>query len=262
MSSNYHETISNYANFRIFSETLQAGVLDAVYENAIMDYRESHRGTMVGMTRFRNVVDDMPIMGYGWGNVNRDRIESFHSLLAGHSANYLSRGTFWGTEQRRLLDVYENRYRNPGIGGEDASFCMVSSVPVSYWVRWMLVQESFDEKLVYIARAVPKRWFASGETFGIADAPTRFGVVTYSMQTQNQQVVGSLAVQPNPQSSVKDALYAIRVRSAVKHEQLSDVDVEGGKVVSLFPQNNTVVIKLHKHNIKFNASFSMPSIVA
>ena len=36
---------TNYANFRIFSETLLAGILEPQYELAIMNYRESHRGT-------------------------------------------------------------------------------------------------------------------------------------------------------------------------------------------------------------------------
>ena len=53
---------TNYANFRIFSETLLAGVLDPEYELAIMNFRESHRGTLLGMTRFRDVLDDMPIL--------------------------------------------------------------------------------------------------------------------------------------------------------------------------------------------------------
>ena len=59
--SNQH---TNYANFRIFSETLLAGVLDPKYELAIMNFREARRGTLVGMTRFRDVLDDMPILGY------------------------------------------------------------------------------------------------------------------------------------------------------------------------------------------------------
>ena len=48
---------SNYANFRIFAETLLAGVLDPEYELAIMSFRESHRGTLLGMTRFHGVLD-------------------------------------------------------------------------------------------------------------------------------------------------------------------------------------------------------------
>jgi hypothetical protein len=34
---------------------LLAGVLDPEYELAVMNFRESHRGTLMGMTRFRLV---------------------------------------------------------------------------------------------------------------------------------------------------------------------------------------------------------------
>ena len=76
---------TNYANFRIFSETLLAGVLEERHELAIMTFRESHRGTLLGMTRFRDGLDDMPIVGYGRGSLNHDRLEPFHSTLSGHS---------------------------------------------------------------------------------------------------------------------------------------------------------------------------------
>ena len=91
---------TNYANFRILAETLLAGVLDPQFELAIMSFREAHRGTLLGMTRFRDVLDDMPILGYGAGSLRHDRLYGFHNTLAGHSLNYISRGTYWGTEQR------------------------------------------------------------------------------------------------------------------------------------------------------------------
>ena len=69
-----------------------------------MSYRESHRGTLLGMTRFRDVLDDMPILGYGKASLRHDWLYSFHNTLAGHSLNYLSRGTYAGSEQRAQLD--------------------------------------------------------------------------------------------------------------------------------------------------------------
>merc|ERR1712093_471320 len=95
------DTISQYSNFRFFSETLLASVLEPKYEEAIINFRDTHRGTITGMTRFRDALDDMPILGYGWGLLSHDKVSLFHTLLAGHSANYLSRGSHWGTEQRK-----------------------------------------------------------------------------------------------------------------------------------------------------------------
>jgi len=98
--SNQH---TNYANFRIFSETLLAGVLDDEFELAIMNFREAKRGTLVGMTRFRDVLDDMPILGYGKSSLRHDRLYAFHNTLAGHSMNYISRGTCSRSEQMQQL---------------------------------------------------------------------------------------------------------------------------------------------------------------
>lgn len=98
-------------------------------------------GTLLGMTRFRDVLDDMPILGYGRGALAHDRLYSFHNTLAGHSLNYISRGTFWGTEQRAQLDysvgnrtgILNKRWRNAcGVGGEDCSLCMVSGIASAY----------------------------------------------------------------------------------------------------------------------------------
>ena len=190
--SNQH---TNYANFRIFAETLLAGVLDAEYELGIMTFREAHRGTLLGMTRFRDLLDDMPILGYGRSSLRHDRLQAFHSTLAGHSLNYLSRGTYWGAEQRKQNQgsfghVVDNRYRNDcGIGGEDCSLCMVSAVASAYWVRWMLADAHLDDSVVYVARGAPRRWYQPGSAWGIAHAPTRFGRVTFTMAVHDHDHV-------------------------------------------------------------------------
>lgn len=201
-SSNQH---TNYANFRIFSETLLAGVLEAEYEIGIMQFRESHRGTLLGMTRFRDGLDDMPILGYGRGALAHGRRISFHAVLAGHTLQYLSRGTHWGTEQRQQLSrstssQAQRMYRNNcGISGEvrhttveplnwvqyearsshtfvagirnmetlqDCSLCMVSSIASAYWVRWMLVTADRDASVVYVGQGAPRRWFTASDKPG------------------------------------------------------------------------------------------------
>merc|ERR1712061_810835 len=97
-----------------------------------------------------------------------------------------------GTEQRLQLGVNKNRSRNGGSGGEYGSLCMVSAIPVSMWVRWMLVQEDFDKMSVYLARAAPMSWFQQSEGFGITNTPTRFGLVSYSIQPSELSISGSV----------------------------------------------------------------------
>jgi len=257
MTATYSDYASNYANFRILSETLHADVLDAEYAEGIMNFRESHRGTMTGMTRFRSVIDDMPILGYGWSALSHDRIESFHRTLAGHSANYLSRGTFWGTEQRTQLGQLSNfRSRNGGSGGEYGSLCMVSSIPVSMWVRWMLVQEDFDDDVVFIARAAPIEWFQASEPFGITDAPTRFGLLSYSIQPSASTISGSISLKPHPNAVImKDAVYTVRIPSG-QGRTFSNLDVQGAVMVSHSETKQTVTLQPTQLQFNFTATFS------
>merc|ERR1719343_791953 len=181
-----------------------------------MNYRETHRGTMTGMTRFRTVVDDMPILGYGWSALSHDRVESFHAALAGHSANYLSRGTFWATEQRgQLGGIIDFRIRNAGSGGETGSLCMVSAVSPAFWIRWMLVQEDLDDARVFIARGAKRSWYQDS-SFGISEAPTRFGLVTYSFTPSSSGVSGTISFKPNPgvvAAKVVTPEFSVRIRA-------------------------------------------------
>ena len=53
--------LSNFAaNFRYFSEMLSAQFLGGEIDEALNEFRESHSGTLSGMTRFRDHLDDMP----------------------------------------------------------------------------------------------------------------------------------------------------------------------------------------------------------
>ena len=51
MSGDYEDKQASYSNFRFYSETLLASVLAPEYEQGIVDYRESHSGMVMGMTR-------------------------------------------------------------------------------------------------------------------------------------------------------------------------------------------------------------------
>eukprot|EP01043_Picozoa_sp_COSAG02_P024394 COSAG02_NODE_1331_length_13215_cov_3.173058_3_plen_512_part_00 len=49
-----------YSGFRYYSEMLSSGVLNATVSNAVNDFREAHTGTLSGMTRYSDHLDDMP----------------------------------------------------------------------------------------------------------------------------------------------------------------------------------------------------------
>jgi len=212
----------------------------------------------MGMTRFRDVLDDMPIVGYGWSALFHNRLQYFHTLLAGHAANYLSRGTYWGTEQRAQVPVIPGQTtRNGGTGGEHGSLCMVSAISTSMWIRWMLVQDDPDENVVYLARGAPRRWYQQDQPFGISDAPTRFGLVSYSLKARpGPQIFGSVQLRPNPGTipSKLNFQVAVHVRSPDSNLVLKDVKVSGATLITLHTNNETVVFSSGS-SFSFNASF-------
>ena len=143
--------------------------------------------------------------------------------------------------------VVNRRYRNDcGEGGEDCSLCMVSGVAGSYWTRWMLLSESKDGAVVYVARGAPRRWYASGgELFGIAGGPTRFGKVHYAMRVAGGAVAGSVRLEPRPGGVAAVPLVAVKLRAEARGRPLSGaVVLEGGRVVAWHAANETAVVEL------------------
>ena len=57
------DTVSSYSNFRYYSEMLSAGFMAPGVAGALMNFREAHGGTLSGMTRFTDHLDDMPAIG-------------------------------------------------------------------------------------------------------------------------------------------------------------------------------------------------------
>ena len=194
----------------------------------------------------------------GKGSINHDRLGPFHRTLAGHSLNYITRGTYWGTEQRQQTQApmvvgpgsSPQKYRNNcGIGGEDCSLCMVSSIAPAYWIRWMILSESADEDIAYLARGAPRRWYKQTQPFGISQAPTRFGQITYTMQVQpDGSVRGSVRLLARPGvAKSSPPLVTVKIRSAdASKPLLGTVTLEGTgtELVAWHAKNETAVIKL------------------
>jgi hypothetical protein len=62
----------------------------------------------------------------------------------------------------------------------------------------MLVFEDGDEDTLYLGRALPRKWIASGKPIGIEGAPTRWGRVDFSLASRGEsQLVASAAIRGN-----------------------------------------------------------------
>merc|ERR1711884_251998 len=143
---------------------------------------------------------------------------------------------------------------------------MVSAIPVSMWTRWLLVQEDRDLPLVRIAGGAPARWYAGKQPFGISNAPTRFGLVSYSLKpTASGDIQGWVSLQQLPRSTKTntDMLFHVRLLAATSDGILSKVIVQGkASLVALHADNNTAVISPDSSTSSFNisASFTHKSV--
>jgi hypothetical protein len=173
------DTVSEYSNFRYYSEMLSSGALDSEAATALMAFRESNGGCLSGMTRYSDHLDDMPAIGYARAGIASDRIQEYLLLLYGHAANYQGRGSFFTTEQQSLYQDTANPNWRASLGEIQASFCTPSQMLVSSMTAMQVVSESRDTEEIWLARAAPRRWYAAG--FGVANGPTRYGNVTYAV---------------------------------------------------------------------------------
>ena len=178
-----------------------------------------------------------------------------------------------------VLLVLRCRYRNDcGVGGEDCSLCMVSSVASAYWIRWMLVAAADDSDTIHLARGAPRRWYlppaadtaddttddttdtnstaANPRAWGITKAPTRLGQATFtigvnvvdgSKGAKGAGLAGSVSISPNYSGGVVRATrVTVKLRSRTAATPLTAVTVTGGAVTleGWFPGNETALFRL------------------
>lgn len=178
-------TLAEYSNFRYFSELLGADVLPLQWSVGLQTFRENTFGTVSGITRWSDHLDDMPSSYYLAAALRDDRLTRFFLLQYGHMANYMGRGTFTATEQLPIgpdANGFSRDYLWSYLeGGIDE--CVPSIMLPAIATRWQLVLERYDTNTIWLAKGAPRRW-ASPKTGGyqVSNAATRFGWVTLAVQ--------------------------------------------------------------------------------
>ena len=171
---------------RPYAELLQADILPPNLANLVIDCMRAHGATTLGVVAnvWRFVPDGREILGfisYGYAQtlLRLDRIEEFLLFLYAHRYHAHTRGSWTAGEVT-------------GITGDSGTYCVPAQQTIPLLVRWMLVLEDSDDEILYLAKGVPREWVASGKPIEIAQAPTRWGRVSFSLVTkpQDKSVVG------------------------------------------------------------------------
>ena len=159
---------------RAYAELLQADVLPADLAHLVIDCLRGHGGTTLGIVS--NIWKPSPeardILGFiSYGHAQQllrlDRIEEYLLFLYAHRYQAHTRGSWTAGEVA-------------GITGGMPLFCMPAQMTVPLLLRWILAFDQGDE--LFLARALPRDWLASGKPIAAEGLPTPWGRVGLELQ--------------------------------------------------------------------------------
>jgi len=159
--------LASYTNYRYWPEMLSSGLLPPELRDAIINYRTAHGGEVAGTTRLEDVLDDWPYSHYAWGLLDAGQIAHYLLGFYGHWALHQTPGTFTAYESVAI--------KGAGTRSYSSDYCVPAQLVEPQMVRWMLAWVPWDSHDLWLARAVPQEWFASG--FSASRIPTRWGAM-------------------------------------------------------------------------------------
>lgn len=175
---------------RAYTELVHADVLPSDLANLVIDCMRAYGTTTIGVVA--NVGRPNPngraILGfisYGYAQMllRLDRIEEYLLFLYSHRFHDHTRGSWTAGEVA-------------GITGGTALFCIPAQLTIPLLVRWMLVFEDSDADRLYLGKALPRDWVASGHDIAIDAAPTRWGRVDYRLTAKgSNQLLATVSLQ-------------------------------------------------------------------
>jgi hypothetical protein len=177
---------------RCYAEFLQANVLPEPTANAVVDTMRAYGATTIGVVANvgRPNPYDRAILGfisYGYAQMllRLGRIEEYILFMYAHRYHDHSRGSWTAGEVT-------------GIDGGGAIFCIPAQQTIPLLVRWMLVFEDADKDELHCGRAIPRDWVATGRPIAIEKAPTRYGLVSYRLESRDSSMLAAtVSLAPN-----------------------------------------------------------------
>jgi len=215
---------------RAYAELLQADVLPADIAHLVIDCLRGHGGTTLGIVSniWKPTPEGRDILGFiSYGHAQQllrlDRIEEYLLFLYAHRYQAHTRGSWTAGEVA-------------GITGGMPLFCMPAQMTVPLLLRWMLVFDQ-DQDL-YLARALPRDWLATGKPVDLRGAPTPWGLVSVRLQadTTQRRIDAEVTL---PASRPDTTWLTLRVPTGTA---LREVTVDGRPVRATGPHNDRIAL--------------------
>ena len=129
---------------------LSAMLLPTEMSDSVLAMREAIGGQILGMTKFIDHVDNLPVLNVARFLIETDRIDKYLLLLYAHTAHH---------GQPELMTYYEQ----VGIDGRVcANDCLPSLTTTPIMLSWCFAYERLDTGTLRLLSAVPKDWLESG----------------------------------------------------------------------------------------------------
>jgi hypothetical protein len=206
--------LASYTNYRYWPEMLSSGLLPPEMSDAIIAYRSAHGGEVAGTTRLEDVLDDWPYANYAWGLMEAGQIEHYLLGFYGHLALHETPGTFTAYESVAIKGADTRSY--------SSDYCVPAQLVEPQMLRWMIAWEPWDSQDLWLARAVPKKWFNAG--FSADRIPTRWGEVNFRVTSNAKGLAAQIELTaPHPELAVHLSLRS-KAAGAAPH-----LKVEGTK---------------------------------
>jgi len=222
------DRLASYTNYRYWPEMLAAGCLWPEWHDAVIAYRATHGGELLGTTRFLDRLDDWPYAAYARGLLARDRVRHFLLGFYGHLAAHCTRGTFTAYEQVAIRGTPTRSYA--------ADYCVPAQLVTPLMTKWMLAYEEPDAEVLWLCRATPRAWMGPGQRLHVRRASTRWGLVGLTIETEGD---GSVAAHVSLPREHFPAEVRLRLRRPGA-PPLSAVTVNGQPHTDFDPQTSTL----------------------
>lgn len=143
---------ASYCNYRYLPEMASSGELPAELMAALLEWRRTHGGEMLGMTRLRADLDDWPVIHVARALLETDQIERYLLLMYSHLAHHHDPGTLLAFEQATIATTN-------GVRTAKAGQVAPCQYTVPTMLAWAMAYEDRDGARVWLMRGVPARWW-------------------------------------------------------------------------------------------------------
>ena len=227
---------------RAYCEMFHSAVLPASAIEAVIRYNSAHGGSIMGIPGFPgggwlggDTYKDrtfLPFLAYryGYGLIENDKIREFLLLYYAIMAHCHTRGTWTAFEFGRL-DSEDKRTFAP--------YCVPAQATIPMLTKWMLVFEDANLPILWLGRAIPRRWLKNGKKITVKDASTRWGTIGYEIMSEiRKREVSAIIKLPRMNFGAE-----LKVRLRVPHRKpIKEVFVNGIRWLDYNTEEETICL--------------------